>query len=144
MSADMLQYALLAALAGGLLWLSARIGPHWASRDGNRFMCRGRTIDDDGQATGSWRDYRVFVTPAGQVRTQARSLLGARGSGLWTVADRDDGPNEWAFVLHSNDTAGRMLEVRVPTSSSALGALTALAGVSAPTVDDRARRGDAA
>lgn len=117
-------FTLAAVIAGGglILWLAFRMEPHWVSRDGSRFICRGQLIDDHGHEMGRWNEYRFRVTPEGEVFATRRSFVGRSGNGLWRVAARSPDPprRRAVFLLHPVLDAGSMMAVRMPATSRAV------------------------
>lgn len=122
---DLLTLLLTVAIGGALVWAAFRMEPHWSSRDGSRWICRGQLIDDHGNTQGRWHEYRFRVTDDGEIAATRRSFIGRAGTGLWKVVARSsDPPNRKAvFLLHPVRDAGAMMAVRMPASSRAVDTL---------------------
>lgn len=121
---------LVTVVVGGLvIWLAMRIEPHWVSKDGQRFICRGQIVDDRGNTHGRWNEYRFRVTPDGLVAGARRSLLnrGRAGEG-WRVIARSDAPprRKAIFLLQDPIEPRNMLALRMPANSRAVGVLDEL------------------
>lgn len=128
---DLVGFLAVVLVGGGLIWLALRIEPHWVSRDGQRFICRGQLIDDRGNTQSGWNEYRFRITPEGEVAANRRGLLAGRRAipGVWRVAARSDSaPRRKAvFLLHPVRDAGSMMAIRLPANSRARETLDALA-----------------
>ncbi|MCU0259712.1 MAG: hypothetical protein MUE78_01710 [Ilumatobacteraceae bacterium] len=124
---ELLSIVLVIAAAYGAYRLARLIEPHWVSKDGTRFVCRGQLIEQRGGAPGRDHEYRVIVQDDG-------TLLAGRRSGIridptpWRLVGRapDAARRRAIFLLDGGDDAGRMLALRLPTSSRAVAVLDAL------------------
>ncbi|MEX2626135.1 MAG: hypothetical protein WD225_04590 [Ilumatobacteraceae bacterium] len=125
---DLLTLLVVVVVGGALIWLAFRLEPHWVSKDGNRFICRGQLIDDHGITQGRWHEYRFRVTDAGEVAASRRSFVGRSGIGSWRVVARSDDPprRKEVFLLHPARDADSMLAVRMPAGSRAVETLDRL------------------
>ena len=122
---DLLGLLAIAAVGTVLLWVAFRLEPHWVSRDGTRFICRGQLIDDHGNEMSRWNEYRFRVSPDGEVFAKRRSIAGRAGNGMWRVAARSPDPprRRAVFLLHPVLDAGSMMAVRMPANSRAVDTL---------------------
>jgi hypothetical protein len=111
--------AALAALIGLLVALN-HLEPHWASRDGYRFISRAQFIDERGLPHGRWHDYRFFIDRDGSVEAQRRGLLGLRHRSYWTVWAKSDEIQRRKLVFALRSTDNEILAVRVPPKSRAV------------------------
>jgi hypothetical protein len=131
-------YLLTAVAIGGVLvWFALRMEPHWVSRDGRRFICRGQIMDRHGNVHGGWHEYRVQIiddeqgarglTDATRPRIDAarRSMMRRRQRDQWTVAARSPNPprRKAVFLLHQLTDDQYMLALRLPAGSRAVGVL---------------------
>lgn len=116
---------LLGAIA---LWWAIRVEPHWASRDGQRFVARVQMLRSGDQPEGRWREVRARVTPHRTVLMRPRGLAAASARGEWrivtvTVEQRRRRAIYLATSIHGT---GRLV-LRIPLSSRARPVLDALA-----------------
>ena len=113
------------AIAGCLLlaWLGFRIEPHWVSKDGRRFMCNAQRLTAGGDAQSRWRETRVIVSNATQVRVDEKHFL-RRTSTFWKVVSRSESPprGREVFLLSGFDGGGApaLLALRLPKKSRAV------------------------
>ena len=49
----------LVVICGLMLWVAFKIEPHWASKDGTRFVCFGQALTNHGVPIGGWREMRI-------------------------------------------------------------------------------------
>lgn len=124
-ASDLLTFVLVVAAGGALVWLAFRMEPHWVSKDGSRFICRGQLVDDRGNTQSRWNEYRFRITDDGEVAASRRGFVGRSGTGLWRVAARSDDPprRKAVFLMHPVRDAGSMLAIRMPASSRAVDSL---------------------
>jgi hypothetical protein len=122
--------ALLVIAAGAAAWwLARRIEPHWVSRDGHRFICRGQLVDLRGTDAGRDREYRVIVQDDGSIVAGPRSLVRIAPRPWHVIGRAPQAPRRRAvFLLGGGDEEGRMLALRLPASSRAVDVLDELAG----------------
>ena len=111
------------AACGCMVWAAYRMEPHWASRDGRRFIGRAQRLGDFDLPTGRWHEVRVAVDGS-KVSLDSRSRRGREFRGRYGVLARSPEPPDGKeiFVL-----AGEMkLLVRVPRKSRCVPVLRAL------------------
>jgi hypothetical protein len=115
---------LLIGAAIGMLWLAARIEPHWSAPDGSRFTCRVQEIDATGRPTTRWYEARAEVID-GKVAITKKVLMrrGAAVDPRVVSARSDEAPRGHAIYLLSGTP---LLAVRVPRKSPAMSRLDAL------------------
>ncbi len=106
-----------------MLWGASRIEPHWASKDGHRFVCRVQTLVDHDLPDGRWHEMRAFVDGSSLV-LGSRSRRSKSLAGSYRVVGRaPETPSGRAiFVLQSE---AKVL-LRVPAKSRAVGAVEAI------------------
>jgi hypothetical protein len=120
--------ALLVVAAGvGAWWLARRIEPHWAAKDGTRFICRGQLVDPRGTDAGRDHEYRVIVRDDGTLLAGRRSLIRIDPQPWRVIGRAPQAPRRRVvFVLRGGHPDGLMLALRLPASSSAVKVLDAL------------------
>jgi hypothetical protein len=119
---DLFSAITIVVILGALVYLAFRIEPHWVSRDGHRFICKGQLIDDRGNTHGGWHEYRFRVDDNGEMEARRRSFIGGRKPGVWKVAvQATEAPRRKAvFLLHPVREAGSMMAIRLPANSRAV------------------------
>ncbi len=125
----MLDAALFVAalvVCGVLLWIAARMEPHWVSKDGARFTCRVQLLGRHDVPEGRWREMRAVVD-GDDVVVGARGPLNQALQGRYRVLGRSRAaPKGKAVWLLANDT--RRVVLRVPERSRAVAVIDELAG----------------
>ena len=121
-------WALLSVgLCVGLGWVAYRMEPHWVSKDGERFLCAGQMMNTFGDPLSRWRETRVTLLTAGQVRVDQKKLFG-RSTSFWQVQHRSPEPprGKAVFVLRgsTDDGTPALLTLRMPARSRAVATLT--------------------
>ena len=117
---DLLWTLLFIAVMGGMWWASSRLEPHYASKDGRRFMCTAQEIID-GEPAGRPRETRVMVMVDGALHCTQKRMICRTGS-LWTiVAKSPEPPRKLEVYLLREVADGRMapgqMAMRIPTKS---------------------------
>ncbi len=99
----------------GLVWFAFGRDPHWASRDGRRFICRAQLVEHSGRSDGRWREVRGAVADGGAVTIAARGLAGRDLAGTWRLdsVTPDESGKRVAVLLRSE----RLLVLRIPADS---------------------------
>jgi hypothetical protein len=122
---DLLVLLTTIAVGGAVIWLAFRIEPHWVSKDGHRFICRGQLIDDRGTTQGRWNEYRFRVTPDGLVAGARRSMFSHSGGDGWRVVARSAAAprGKAVFLLQDPVDQHNMIALRMPATSRAVGVL---------------------
>lgn len=127
---DYVWLALLFLAMGGLWWVAYRMEPHWASKDGRRFMCTAQDISD-ATRPGRIREAKVMVTPDGALVVTRKNGL-RREDQMWRLAGKSPSPprRKQIYLAERNGDKGReMLALRLPDDSRCLDLLDrALAG----------------
>jgi hypothetical protein len=110
------------AVGGAVIWLAFRIEPHWASKDGRRFICRGQLVDDRGNTHGRWNEYRFRITPDGLVAGARRSMFSHSAGDGWRVMARSDAAprGKAIFLLQDPVDTHNMIALRLPAKSRAV------------------------
>jgi hypothetical protein len=121
-----LQFVIVVVIATAMAWYGFKMEPHWVSKDGARFICRGQLIGVQGREVGRPRDYRCEIRPDGTVAAGRRTFLG-RDDGIWKLMGRaPEQPRKRAVFLLSGGYAGaEVLVLRLPSSSRAVPLLDA-------------------
>jgi hypothetical protein len=113
------------AVLGALAWLGWGMEPHWASKDGTRFMCRMQFVPTSHDDKARWFDVKVGVSE-GELFVYARSRRARDLRGTWRVigASNDDSKKRRIYELRgANDDAASL---RVPQSSRCVPVLDGL------------------
>lgn len=126
---DYVWTGLFLAVMGGLWWVAYRIEPHYASKDGTRFMCGAQEMEA-GSVPGRTRETRVSVSPDG-VLYVSQKKMGRRETTTWRVigAAPEPPPKVKVYIARRVD-AGReqstQLFLRIPLDSRTVPVLDAL------------------
>jgi hypothetical protein len=108
------------AVMAGLWWVSYKIEPHYASKDGKRFLCTAQEIVG-GQPAGRSRETRVMVLDDGVLHcSQKRGLR--RNGALWALVGKSPSPPRRLQVyvaqeLLDGHALPNQLAIRVPANS---------------------------
>jgi hypothetical protein len=123
--ANLLSSVLFLAVIGLLAWLGWGLEPHWASKDGTRFMCRMQLHPQDPRDHARWHDVKVGVQE-GELLVHARSRRARDARGVWRVigAVGDDDGKRRIYELRSSNGEGASL--RVPARSRCVPVLNSL------------------
>ena len=135
---DLLWTVLFIAAMGGMWWGAARLEPHYASKDGKRFMCTAQEIID-GEPAGRPRETRVMVMVDGALHCTQKRMMRRSGS-LWTIVAKSPQPPRKLEVYLLREIAdGRMapgqMAMRIPTKSRVvpiLDGILASRGITSP------------
>lgn len=104
---------------GGLGAIALWMEPHWASKDGKRFICRAQLLTGPSDPAGRWREVRGYIED-GRVVVRARSPLGGSLSGTWSMRSRGDIDRRKRYVyLLGRDSDDKQLALRIPDNSKA-------------------------
>jgi hypothetical protein len=117
------------AVVAGLYYVAYRVDPHWASKDGRRFVCHGQLVDHYGNTLQNWREYRFKVLDHDRLLARRHSRWTRRNEGVWRVAAKSDNPpkNREVYLLASADGANTdQMAIRLPASSPAITVLEGL------------------
>ncbi len=107
------------AVIGFLAWLGWGLEPHWASKDGRKFMCRMQLHTDDRDPRTRWRDVKVGID-GDELLVFARSRRTGDLRGVWRVvgANNDDAKRRRLYEIRTaNDSSATL---RLPKSSRAV------------------------
>lgn len=115
-------------VCAGLLWLARRIEPHWASKDGRRFVGRVQVLGAHDLPEGTWREIRAVVDGDTRLVVTVRGLGGRGLSGNYRVVSASPSPprGKAVYVLGGE----KRLVLRVPATSRARPVLDSLVGAS--------------
>ena len=111
-------------VVGAMYWLSFRIEPHWASKDGQRFVTTVQAITGRGEPEGRPKEARVAILTSGRLQLSQRRILGKPLNEQWTVAGKSPTPpkRKVVYVLNAvgdDGTAGQ-LALKLPEDSRAV------------------------
>ena len=116
-------FALVVAGCAVAGWLAYRMEPHWASKNGRRFICTAQLLDSKGQPLTKWRETRVILGTSNQAQVDQKRMM-RRTTTFWRVARRSDDPprGKEIFLLDGFDENGApaMLALRMPKKSRAV------------------------
>ncbi len=104
------------AVIGLLAYVGWGLEPHWASKDGAKFMCRMQEYPDDPGQRLRWHDVKVKVDD-GELLVSARARKSSALRGVWRVvgAVSVDEKNRRLYEVRSTNDVSATL--RVPQSS---------------------------
>lgn len=108
------------AVMGGAWWLAYKIEPHYASKDGTRFLCTAQEIVE-GRPMGRARETRVVVLDDGILHCSQKRAMRRSGS-LWAIVGKSPTPPKRLEVyvaqeLHDGHALPNQLAIRVPSKS---------------------------
>jgi hypothetical protein len=116
-------------LAGLALWWAVRVEPHWASRDGQRFVARVHMLRSGDQPEGRWREVRAGVTTNRTVLLRPRGLAAGAVRGEWRMVNASvDERRRRAVYVAVRVQGDDRLVLRIPLSSRSRPVLDALVG----------------
>ena len=123
------------AVLGALAWLGWGMEPHWASKDGTRFMCRMQLSPATLEDRPRWFDVKVGVSE-GELFVFSRNHRARDLRGTWRVtgATNDDAKKRRIYELQMTDRANARdmraadttAALRVPKSSRCVPVLDAM------------------
>ncbi len=108
------------AVLAGMWWVGYKMEPHYASRDGHRFMCNAQELAD-GQPLTRHKETRVVVLADGALHVTQKSAM-RRKSSMWTLIGKaPDPPKRLEVYVAQQSLDGqhipRQLFIRVPKTS---------------------------
>jgi hypothetical protein len=123
---DAVWIVLFFAVMGGLWWVAYKIEPHYASKDGLRFLCNAQEINE-GQPAGRPRETRVLVMGDGALHCTQKRMMRRSGS-LWTLIGKSDEPPKRLQVylaqeLDDGHALPGLLALRIPDKSRVIAVL---------------------
>lgn len=131
---DALYIVVPIAVCVGMLWLAARIEPHWVAKDGSRFLTTSQIIDRQGAPLGRRRELRVAIQRDGTLLASRRSLL-RTNSETFRLAGKSSNPprRKQIYLLEPipPDADGVQMTLRVPAKSRVVSELDRILGLSA-------------
>lgn len=106
-----------------MLVAASRMEPHWASRDGERFIARIQTLGPHDTPDGAWREMR-FLVDGRSLIAGSRGLRGARLRGHYSVVAKSPNPpkKKAIYVL----SGPQRVLLRLPDNSRAVPHLDAM------------------
>ena len=122
---NLLSSVLFLAAIGLLAWLGWGLEPHWASRDGKRFMCRMQLHPQDPRDHARWHDVKVGVQE-GELFVHARSRRARDARGVWRVIGAVDDYERKRRTYEVRNSHDEGASLRVPAKSRCVPVLDAL------------------
>ena len=113
------------AVVGLLAWLGWGLEPHWAAKDGRRFMCRMQLVPLDAHERTRWHDVKVSVDE-GELFVFARSRRAGDLRGTWRVVGAVDDPAKRRRIFELRNRNDDAASLRVPQSSRCVSVLNEL------------------
>ena len=113
------------AIVGLLAWLGWGLEPHWAAKDGRRFMCRMQLVPLDAHERTRWHDVKVSVDE-GELFVFARSRRAGDLRGTWRVVGAVDDPAKRRRIFELRNRNDDAASLRVPQSSRCVSVLNEL------------------
>lgn len=123
---NLLSSVLFLAVIGLLAWLGWGLEPHWAAKDGMRFMCRMQLHPQDPREHARWHDVKVGVQDE-ELFVHSRSRRGKELRGVWRVIGATNDPAQKRRIYELRSSNGDGASLRVPTKSRCVPVLDALA-----------------
>lgn len=123
--ANLLSTLVFLGVIGLLAWVGWGLEPHWASKDGVKFMCRMAELPDHVNDRPRWRDVKVSVIE-GELLVYSRSRRNSDLRGVWKVtgATNHDSKKRRLYELCSSHNT--FATIRIPQSSRCVPVLDAL------------------
>lgn len=126
MAVDIVWFVGFAAVMAGLWWFAYRMDPHYASKDGTRFLCNGQDLIG-GQPFGRKRETRVMVESDGVLVISQKKLV-RRTKARWALVGKSpDPPNGKAVFVARQFDNGKWLDdtmtLSMPAKSRVVGVL---------------------
>ena len=113
------------AFVGLLAWVGWGLEPHWASKDGLRFMCRMRHASIDPHERTRWHDVKVAVDDD-VLYVTARSRRARSLRGVWTVNGASTDARGKRRMYELRDGNSQTAVLRVPCTSRSVPVLDRL------------------
>lgn len=113
------------AVVGLLAWLGWGLEPHWAAKDGRRFMCRMQLVPLDAHERTRWHDVKVSVDE-GELFVFARSRRAGDLRGTWRVVGAVDDLSKRRRIFELRNRNDDAASLRVPQSSRCVSVLNEL------------------
>lgn len=114
-----------------MLWVAFRMEPHWASKDGHRFLTMAQPVDRHGRALERRYEVRGMVSADGQLHLTRRGVMRRDRGQLFQVVGPSPSPpaGKAIYVLDADPPSadGAHLLLRLPSSSRAIAVLDQLA-----------------
>ena len=113
---------------GGMWWVGYRMEPHWASKDGQRFLCGSQEFFH-GMLAGHPRETQVAIMAGGTLHITQKKML-RRQRSTWTLAGKSaDPPKKLEIFVAQQSIDGTptqtMLALRIPKKSKCVAILDA-------------------
>lgn len=133
---DYVWIALTVIVMSAMWWVAYRMEPHWASRDGRRFLCTAQELVEAGSAVGHPRETRVVITPDGALHVTQKRMMRRRSS-IWTLVGKSpEPPRRMQVYVAQHRTDGHNipshLAIRIPTKSRCVAVLDGLLAGTTP------------
>ena len=113
-------WLLVAFGACGALWyLGYRLEPHYASKDGRRFLCTGRWMTARGEPEGRKREVRIIVLGDGRLQMEVKRGLRRKAS-FWSLEGKasEASRKKAVYVLRANAVGGtQRMTIQLPSKS---------------------------
>ncbi|MEI8241091.1 MAG: hypothetical protein WCI22_16895 [Actinomycetota bacterium] len=111
---------LIFAVIGGIAWFSYGLEPHYASKDGRRFLCNTQEFIG-GRSVERKREARVTVLPEGTLHVVQKKSL-RRQMNVWTLVGTSPNPPKRLQIYvaqrqFEGQPAPTQLMLRLPTKS---------------------------
>ena len=105
------------AVCVAMLVAASRMEPHWASKDGERFIARVQALGPHDVPDGAWREMR-FLVDGRSLIAGSRGFRGARLRGHYSVVAKSPNPpkKKAIYVL----SGPQRVLVRLPENSRAI------------------------
>jgi len=128
-SVDLVWGALLLIVMAGMWWLAYRMEPHWASKDGKRFLASAQELAGTATA-GRPKETRVLVMPDGMLLVSHKRRM-RRVHTQWKLVGKVPAPPRrleiyLAELREDGRAVPRMLTLRIPKKSRVVPVLDAL------------------
>jgi hypothetical protein len=123
---DVFWMLLALGVCGALMFLGYRIEPHYASKDGRRFLCTGQQVSSYGEPEGRRHEVRISVLPDGALQMDTKRGM-RRTISLWTLEGKaaEHPKRRLVYVLRGTDGSGvtQRMTIRLPPKSRAVAIL---------------------
>ena len=126
---DVFWLLLALVVCAALLYLGYRIEPHHVNKDGNRFLCTGQWISNEGDLDGRRREVWVDVEQSGQLRVDVKRRLRHDVTHWWIEGKSPKPPHRRVvYALRTINILGGVerMTIQLPAKSRAVGVLDEL------------------
>ena len=124
---DVFFVALAVAGCAALMYIGYRMEPHYASKDGRRFLGTGQWITTLGNPEGRKREVWITVLPDARLEMTIKRGFRRTASNEWSLEGKsaEPPPRRAVYILRSRNAEGAMqrMTVQLPAKSRSVAVL---------------------